>query len=144
MNGSNVLIKSRLDRTSSGGLLINWDNASSVEQWWTVVNLLSLLLHGYLSMQAYIDWRVVCGAPDFEHWRRYSAGYYFLGQFGLLLVGLIHLHVGAVSMLLPPPLPEAREQTTNALQLELIVAEIIFMLVAVAFWVARRYLSNHR
>lgn len=123
--------------------MINWDNASPIEQLWTVVNLLSILLHGYLSVQAYLDWRIICNAPNSEHWRCSSAGHYFLGQFGLLLVGLLHFHIGFVSLLLPPPPLEARERTTDILQLELIAGEVIILLVAVAFWIARRYLSNH-
>lgn len=122
--------------------MINLENASPIEQLWSAISLLAMLLHGYLSIQAYFDWRAVCGMPDREHWRCSSAGHYCLGQILLFVPQVLFLYIGAVSMTLPAPVVERREQIQEVFQVMLISAEVMFALAAAAFWLARRLLEH--
>lgn len=122
--------------------MINLTYASPVEQIWSALSLVALLLHGYLALQAALDWLVICSIPSAPHWRCSSARGYFFGQLLLFLPQLIFLYIGIGSMLLPPPVNERREQTAELFQMLLILAEVMFLLAAVAFWAARRWLNG--
>lgn len=122
--------------------MINPEYASEVERAWSIISLLGLLLHGYLSVQAFLDWRAVCTETLQEPWRCHSALGYFIGQFLLFVPHTLHLYIGVGSMLLPPPVTEVREQAAQTFQVMLITAQLMFAAAAVAFWLARRLLAR--
>lgn len=119
--------------------------ASGVEKIWTAVSLLASLLNAYLTWLAWQDWRAAVDAQGTEYQlepeRTKSAGWYAFSHLFLCLPQLIHLIIGAWSLLLPPPIVDALNDATGVLQSSLLSAEIMATIAAGGFWKARRLLE---
>lgn len=113
-------------------------NASEVEIAWSIVSLLGLLFHGFLAVQAFIDWRIACGTPGVERWRCQSALFYLAAQSLLFLPNILDLTIGVGTMMIPPPTNQSREQVNDVFQIMLIGARVLTVSAAGAFWMARR------
>lgn len=105
---------------------------------WSIVSLVGLLFHGYLTVQAFADWRVALATPVLERWRCDSALWYLGAQSLLFLPNVLDLTIGVGWMMIPPQTNQAREQTIELLTVLLIAARILTVSAAGAFWVARR------
>lgn len=119
-------------------------NASTVETIWSLFSLVAMLLHGWLSAQAYLDWRATWTRVKDQaaSFREDSAGWYLWGQILLFVPQIIFLWIGVTAMTLPPSQAERQEGTSSALQIGLIVAEAMLLAASVAFWMARRVLDQ--
>lgn len=120
-------------------------SASPLEVLWTLASALAAVLHLWLTVQAFLDWRATLRAEHagrLRRWREVSAGWYLVGQLCLFVPRLLDLGVGLLAMALPnQPTEELRDATAMA-QWALIAAEWIGALGAVAFWLARQALRN--
>ncbi len=120
-------------------------DASVLEQLWSAASAIALVLHLWLSLQAYLDWRVAldaAGRGEIRRWRALSAGWYLVGQVCLFLPKIAELMIGVVAMTTPPPISPEVEAAAVFAQYLLIVSEWIGAAGAVAFWFARRALAG--
>lgn len=121
------------------------DTISLTELLWTVASGLAMLIHLWLTGQAYLDWSASRQAEvrgRAKHWRGISAGWYLLGQFCLFLPKLVELAIGLYAMAAPNPRNEQVADAAAWAQAGLILAEWVGVVGALAFWLARRALAS--
>jgi hypothetical protein len=120
-------------------------NASVVEILWSLAGALATILHFYLTVQAWLDWRVSADAvrlrlaPD---QRAVSACWFFVGQSCLFLPALGEFGIGVLAMMTPPPIGEEVRDAVLVSQVILIVGKWIGAGAALAFWMSRRALES--
>lgn len=108
---------------------------------WTVASAITTLIHLALTVLAYWDLRAAL-AGKVESQRVQNAAWYLLGQGGLLAIALDHAAVGFIAItMLPPPVTGAPPPAIWAQNL-LIGGEWGGVVVAIAFWMARRVLTH--
>jgi hypothetical protein len=122
-----------------------FDNASLTEILWSLASGLAMLIHLWLTGQAYLDWAVSREAERrgrARHWRGISAGWYLIGQFCLFAPKLIELAIGLWAMSAPNPQNEQVADAAALAQTGLILAEWVGVVGALSFWLARRALAS--
>lgn len=116
-----------------------FDNASELEELWTAASLVAVVIHFWLSVQAFYDWKI---ADQYEPRHRViSAGWYCFGQICLFLPKVFDLLLGVLAMTWPEPLRQEIRDVQTWSQTGMILAEWISAAGAIAFWMARRALK---